>query len=1254
MKTARFHFLWVSLILAALAMLCPQTVSAAGATSTEINNAIVQEGSIPLTWENDATYPWTISNGKLQNGNAGIANSSAEISFRYSSLYPTTIALNIQTEDNSSVNTHCVDIYVDGNFKERAGNYSTSVKELSFRLTSGNHIIKIVDTIGNNTNQNRTANLWNVCVTESVAATETVINSTIVSDGSCALKWTNDSSYPWIVLDDSAIKSGNYGFRNSRSTLSFAYSSENTTAISFDVKKNDNSSSTSHAIQIYLDGNFKTELGNYDTNTNSILYRVPKGNHYIQIVDTINNNEDFQYYTILKNVKVLDYGKFEDAVLTSKSKPITLNDEGLETWYIEDGCLKSNGYVSSNSNSILTTNITVDKPSKFSFRTKVGYENDSHTSRFYINDEIYYASKNTDWNYVSVVLQPGNYTLKWEDVNKYSGNSYYTLIRDIELSDNCVDVSITPGMLGVEVLYKVNVLTDVEILKVKGTLNESDWSTITMMTNLKSLDLSEAIINMIADNQFNSLKYLNTIVLPEGVKTIGNKAFVGTNIYYLTIPSSVETIGREAFANTRLGKIDFAANSKLSSIGHRAFDQCKELKEFIMPNSVTTLETESYNNSYTFSNCTSLNKIVFSDALVSLPEGTCYNNSAVVEIHLPKNLVTIGDNFMYAANRLKELTLPESLRSIGRWAFAGLHTVEHLVLPEKLSTVGSGAFHNSGRLKIVEIPSGIGTLDDTFRGCDKIEKIICRAATPPAVSSDAFSSVTKANVTLEVPSFAVATYKLDPYWYQFGNIIEGEPTDYWKIIGDLKLLNNRRMEGKPDIDLYYNGKLTVGGDAAMPIGKFDIYTSDGNASSLVTDCPNITADEINTIYHVDANKWYFITPMVDVDLRQVNVTGTPNYVFRYYDGATRADIGAGTSWKNVSDMTLKSGVGYIFQCNAASDVIFPVPVNMHSRVLTTEAVTLPLVAHPSDNAANKGWNYVGNPFPSYYDIYYMDFTAPITVWTGSTYRAYSITDDNFVLRPMQGFFVQKPDAIDVITLQPAGRQIQSSVNRYQKSPSSRANLKSEDARAIFNIEIGIDTLSDVTRIVLNNNASARYEIERDASKFMSMDETVPQIYSIDSDNNHLAINERPEFNGEIPLGIFIPNQNETYSIRCTRQDGEAYLYDAELNVTHNLANGEYYFSAPNGTVENRFSIRLKSGAITGIDDIPGEYANKFIQSMPDGIEVSNLANSNITVYGLDGKVLHVRTSLNGTSFIPLAKGLYVVNVDGSSYKVLVK
>lgn len=970
-----------------------------------------------------------------------------------------------------------------------------------------------------------------------------------------------------------------------------------------------------------------------------------------------------------------------------------MQDSVFPLGYI-NGILQSTNSYWENSLSSLTGKVTFEKPSAINFDWRVGYDDSrgNHIARFYVDGVLKFSnSRTTSWETKTIALSAGEHTFHWEYASTTPGENYWMQLKDLSISSDWIEVESSPGMLGVETLYKVNKLQDVNFLKVKGGMNDADWKVIKQMVNLYGLDLSEAEITSFPAS-FNSNANFGYIVLPETLQQIPDKAFTTCNIHSIAIPSSVRKIGNEAFASTYLNVIDFAPNSQLqdignkafygtpidsigipasvqtigsdafyksnlvnvtfaegatlSTIGENAFRECRNLTEIVMPNSVTEV------GKYAFADCSALNKIHFSDAITRLYEYTCANCNSVESLHLPENITSIGRNFMYGANSVQDLILPESLLSIGQDAFAGLHKVEHLILPDKLNSIGSGAFHNSANLGIVELPSGVSTYNQTFIGCNKIETIICRAATPPAITNDPFNAVVKANVTLKVPSFSVATYKLDSYWYQFDPIIEGEPTDYCRIIGDLKLLNNRRMEGKPDVDLYYGGKLTVQGDAAMPMGKFDIYTSEGNPSSLVTDCANITADEINTIFSVDANRWYFLTPMADVDLQNVIISGTTNYVFRYYDGDARADIGAGTSWKNVNDMKLKGGTGYIFQCDAAGTLTFPVPTALHQNVLTAEAITLPLIPHPSDNKANKGWNYVGNPFPSFFDIHYMDFTAPITVWTGNTYKAYSITDDDFVLRPMQGFFVQKPDAVDNIILHPAGRQIESTVNRPMNVHQS-SEAESDNERFIFNIEVASDTLSDETRVVLNNKASEEYEIECDAAKFMSMEESVPQIFSIDNEGNRLSINERPDSGADIALGVYIPDGDCVYSISAPRIDGEAYLYDSKMGVSHDLSEGVYTFSADQGVDEYRFSLRLKGGISSSVDKI--EEAGAIGINAGEGcVEISGAKGQMVRVIDIEGVVVHNGTINAVKTLIPLATGNYIVVVNNRSYKVYVK
>ena len=1088
----------------------------------------------------------------------------------------------------------------------------------------------------------------NICA---AGATSDEINDAILLEGSLPVQWENDATYPW-TIQDGWVKSGNVGNKYTSSSLAFSYSSEHQTEVTFNWWNTYNTSN--HKVTYYIDGAYK---GSTTTSSqNQVRVYLPKGNHIIEICDSLANENYSECYSGLKNVKITEIKDLDKILLTKNSLPMSFENDGEFPWIVKDGVVTSTNYANKGTSTTLKATFTVDKQSKFSCQRRVGYDTSTeHTCKVYINGKLYNSiSSGTEWRYLSVVLQPGEYTIEWVDSNTWAYEGCYTQLRNIELHNNWVDVDITPGTLGVEVLYKVDVLKDVELLKINGTINSTDWATIKQMSNIHAIDFSNAQFNDIPSNAFNGLYSLSTVTLPEGVKTIGANAFQNTDLYYISIPSTIESIGQEAFYGTRLQYINFATASQLKYIGYQAFYNCTWLEEFIMPNSVTTLYR--YNNytsldyeSNTFRGCTSLKNMVFSNSLASIPRSTCYDAKALVNVKFPESLNTIEDYAFYNNSSLHTINLPRTLKSIGYRSFYN-NALDSICIPLKTTSLGSSAFENCKNLKYVELPSDISSYDYNFKNCTSLQTVVCPSATPPSISYDPFSGCSRSAMTLVVPSFAVVNYKLDNYWYQFGNITEGNDIDYWKISGELSLVNNRRMEGTPDIDLTYGGRLTVSGNAPMTVGELNIYVSEGNPSRLLNSCNAFTADSINTHFSVSANKWYFITPMADTDIKDIKVSNTTSFVFRYYDGDNRASTGMGSSWKNVTESKLKAGQGYIFQCNANSVITFPIQAELHDQILSTEAISIPLASHPSDNAANKGWNYVGNPYPCYYDIFYMDFTSPITVWTGSTYRAYSIADDNYVLRPMQGFFVQKPDAVDAIVMQTAGKQIDSSVNRASYAP---ARTRSTNDRALFNIEISTDSICDMTRVVLNENASLQYDIECDATKFMSMDANTPQIYTIDEESNRLSINERPTDNGTIKLGIYVGDSSKPLTISSSRNDGDIYLCDVETSQNINLKEQDYTFSSASvGNIDNRFTLSLKTPISSGIDSI---NEDNFVEVIGGTgmISIKVINEKNVLIYSVDGKI-NQQLSVKEEASVEVAPGLYFVKIGETSYKIAVK
>ena len=1116
----------------------------------------------------------------------------------------------------------------------------------------------------------------------------------MVTSTDVPLTFTNDATYPWTVSGTEA-QNGNKGVSNSISTLTMEYTSTYRTELKFDWYEYNYSQH--QPLQLYIDG-VQTSSTNNSSWTTPRFYLEP-GTHVIVFRDQIGNNSNINNRSGIRNLSVKEIKPLETAVLTANSMPLTFTNNSATPWTIQEGCVEHGNWCKQKVGATFSTTFTVEKTSKLSFKYKVAnynYDNSynyegAHSLFVKVNGiQITKAWNNINDTYWCLALEPGKYTVEWTDTvyTDYADwINYYSQVKEIELSNNWIDVDLaTAGTLGYEVLYteKASVLTDVEFLKVSGPLNAADWTDIKNMTNLKALDLSGAQITELPNTVFDGKTLLSSVILPEGLKTIGEYAFRGTTIRKMHVPSTVTTIGQRAFESTPLQYLTFANNSQMNTIGVYAFNNCTSLQSVDFGNNsqLTTISERAFssctamksvnfgNNSVlttigrgafawcyalanvqmpntvtevsygAFQSCTALKSIVFSDAMTVIRDHVCYGCSALEEVHLPVALEGIYMRSFVGTTSLKEIDIPATVNEIRAQAFEN-SGIESIKLPITMQYLYRYAFNSCKNLKYVELPSYLergaylGYYDYTysadgserlydnyrhygyrynFQNCTALEKVVMRAATPPTIDEDPFNNArAKSDVTLVVPSFAVVNYKLDTYWYQFGNIVEGDDVDYWKITSPLMLTNNRRMQGKPDVDLYYGGQLTVGGNAPMTMGQFNMYVNESNPGRLLNTCDDMTADNAKTHFTVEANKWFFFTPIHDVNVADIQVSNDASYVFRYYDAQNRATNGASGSWKNVDTDKLLAGQGYIFHCNTACDITFPADVDGKSQLFRTGDVSRTLAVNEATTTANRSWNYIGNPYPCYYDIYYMDFTAPITVWTGSTYKAYSVADDEFALRPMQSFFVQKPDAVDVIIFHKEGRQLTTDITH---NAAARTRAGAVANRHLFNIAIENGEQQDVTRVVINSEASMSYEVERDAAKFMSMDASVPQLLTLDSEGNNYAINERPIGNGQVRLAYYA-GKDGFYTIRALRADGEVSLYDAELNKTVDITSEDYTFQSDvtDGVNSSRFTLTFKVGGTTGID-----------ATMEDSENVNN------DVYNLSGQRVAQPT-----------KGLYIQN-----------
>ena len=113
-----------------------------------------------------------------------------------------------------------------------------------------------------------------------------------------------------------------------------------------------------------------------------------------------------------------------------------------------------------------------------------------------------------------------------------------------------IDIDLTtPGELGNEILKLTENISDVNILKIKGKLNDDDIYNIqNRMPNLIEIDLSEVDMKSLPSSMFYNREAIRRIVLPNSLVTIGENAMQYCHMLEsITIPKGVTNIGNSAF-----------------------------------------------------------------------------------------------------------------------------------------------------------------------------------------------------------------------------------------------------------------------------------------------------------------------------------------------------------------------------------------------------------------------------------------------------------------------------------------------------------------------------------------------------------------------------------------------------------------------------------------------------------------------------------------------------------------------------------
>ena len=204
--------------------------------------------------------------------------------------------------------------------------------------------------------------------------------------------------------------------------------------------------------------------------------------------------------------------------------------------------------------------------------------------------------------------------------------------------------------------------------------------------NLNSVVLPEGLKSL-ENETFRGCSSLANINLPEGLTHIGDRAFQEcVGLKTIKIPGSVESMGRETFRGcTNLSNLDLEEG--LTYIGEWAFRECNSLSSVTIPETVTSIENDA------FGYCKNLCNIDLPEGLTNIGDRAFAGCSSLNSIELPKSLINIGEDAFSYCKSLESIELPEGLESIGKSAFYACYNLSSIRIPKSVTSIGEDAFY---------------------------------------------------------------------------------------------------------------------------------------------------------------------------------------------------------------------------------------------------------------------------------------------------------------------------------------------------------------------------------------------------------------------------------------------------------------------------------------------------------------------------------------------------------------------------------
>jgi hypothetical protein len=573
-------------------------------------------------------------------------------------------------------------------------------------------------------------------------------------------------------------------------------------------------------------------------------------------------------------------------------------------------------------------------------------------------------------------------------------------------------------------------------------------------------------------------------------------------------------------------------------------------------------------------------------------------------------------------------------------------------------TVTPGSLSGFVSGETVTVNTAVGTYPDTNVGTGKTATIVYTlangtggglAANYSLVNGYANGTITAATLIL---NNAATTFNASNY-----SLPDLENSDL--VVSAGEFVADRTTNTVRSITVAPASKLSLGANTLSITGDLLLKANASNSfSANIGDGTLSVTGAIKYLKTIDQSKWYFMAFPSDVTIAQITATNTTlgilgtDWFIKYYDGVKRGTSGGGANWISITAddvnatpaLKLNKYQGYIFGLkngNPDTELSFPLVKSELSTESTRSITVSANNAGASISATNHGWNLIGQPYLSKYDvssatgafnIYISDGTSTYTPYTKATVP---------MMNPMSAYFIQASTML-------AGTGISFNTAGRQSVPSSVAIDLSDEVQ----LNLTSTTGTDYTLLTMDNNLSTDYEIGYDLEKWIGTGTDKPQVYSQLNGINY-AFNALPMNSvNNLPIGIYTKNAGTTtISVNGTKAPSLSKLLltdngTSPATVT-DLLISDYSFTATAGTDNTRFVLTAQR--VPTANFIETGIGEPTVLINNSKLSISNLSGkASVRVYDAIGQTIVNRTLINSVLEIQLpAIGMYSVQVEAN-------